>query len=196
MKGPHDESLSLVLVGGSSGSFVIFEEILKLLTNPISFAIIFVLHRGKSSSSILPELFKSKTNVFMSEPHHLDQIMANSIYFAFPNYHLLVGNDQRFYYDVSEPDFFSRPSINATFASAAHSGIPVKAAMLFSGSSPDGADAMQLLAEMGVPTYVQDPAFAEFPRMPQEALLKYQNHTLLKQQNFYTAISEILYRIT
>ena len=106
MKGPHDESLSLVLVGGSSGSFVIFEEILKLLTNPISFAIIFVLHRGKSSSSLLPELFKSKTNMFMSEPHHLDQIMANSIYFAFPNYHLLVGDDQRFYYDVSEPDFF------------------------------------------------------------------------------------------
>jgi two-component system chemotaxis response regulator CheB len=192
----QDESLSLVLVGGSSGSVVIFEEILKLLHNPISFALIFVLHRGKSSSSVLPELFKNKTDVHMSEPHHLDEITTNSIYFAFPDYHLLVGDDKRFYYDVSEPDFFSRPSINATFISAAHSGIRVKAAMLFSGSSPDGAEAMQLLAEKGVPTYVQDPEFAEFPRMPLEALLRFENHHILRKQNFYNAISEILYRLT
>ncbi|MCE7064678.1 chemotaxis protein CheB [Dyadobacter sp. CY326] len=195
MNGIADKSLSLVLIGGSSGSFVIFEDILKLLRSPISFALIFVLHRGKSSLSVLPDLFKSKTDVFMSEPHHLDTIEPNSVYFAVPDYHLLIGNDYRFYFDVSQPDFFSRPSINATFISAAQSGIPVKAAMLFSGSSPDGAAGMQMLAEMGVPTYVQNPDFAEFPRMPQEALLKNQNHKLLPKTNFYKTISDILYSI-
>ena len=196
MKRPADESFGLVLIGGSSGSFVIFEEILKLLIEPISFALIFVLHRGKSSSSILPELFKSKTDVPMSEPMHLDRIRINTVYFAFPDYHLLVGDDGLFYYDVSEPDFFSRPSINATFISAAQSGIPVKAAMLFSGSSPDGAEGMKILAERGVPTYVQDPADAEFPRMPNEALALYGGHDLLKKEHFYSKISDILYRIT
>jgi two-component system chemotaxis response regulator CheB len=193
MKMADDEPLSLVLVGGSSGSFVIFEEILKLLTSPLSFALVFILHRGKSSSSALPELFKTKTRVYMKEPYHLDPIKANSIYFAFPDYHLLIGPDQRFYYDISEKDFFSRPSIDATFTSAAVSGIPVKAAMLFSGSSADGAFGMKVIAEKGYPTYVQNPDFAESPRMPQEAILQYGHHAILNEGNLFQVIKNILY---
>jgi two-component system chemotaxis response regulator CheB len=193
MKMADDEPLSLVLVGGSSGSFVIFEEILKLLTSPLSFALVFILHRGKSSSSALPELFKTKTRVYMKEPYHLDPIKANSIYFAFPDYHLLIGPDHRFYYDLSEKDFFSRPSIDATFTSAAVSGIPVKAAMLFSGSSADGAFGMKVIAEKGYPTYVQNPDFAESPRMPQEAILQYGHHAILNEGNLFQVIKNILY---
>ncbi len=185
-------SLSLVLVGGSSGSFVIFEEMLRLVRNPLSFALIFVLHRGKSSTAVLPELFKKKTNVAMSEPYHLDPIEANSIYFAYPDYHLLIGPDQRFYYDCSDKDFFSRPSIDATFISAAVSGIPVKAAMLFSGSSADGAFGMKALAEKGFPTYVQNPAGAESPRMPEEALSAYPKHQVMIDGNLFSIINDIL----
>ncbi|MGV3601427.1 MAG: chemotaxis protein CheB [Dyadobacter fermentans] len=185
-------SLSLVLVGGSSGSFTIFEEMLKLVKKPLSFALIFVLHRGKSSTAALPELFKKKTNVFMNEPFHLDPIEANSIYFAYPDYHLLIGSDRRFYYDCSDKDFFSRPSIDATFVSAAVSGIPVKAAMLFSGSSADGAFGMKTLAEKGFPTYVQQPAKAEFSRMPAEALAACDKHQILADGNLFSVINDIL----
>ncbi|MCF0069996.1 chemotaxis protein CheB [Dyadobacter sp. CY261] len=185
-------ALSLVLVGGSSGSFAIFEEMLKLIRNPLSFALIFVLHRGKSSTSVLPQLFKNKTNVYMSEPYHLDPIEANSIYFAYPDYHLLIGPDRRFYYDMSEKELFSRPSIDATFASAAMSGIPVKAAMLFSGSSADGAFGMKTLAQRGFPTYVQNPAEAESPRMPEEALAAYPGHQVIVDGNLFSIINNIL----
>lgn len=186
-------ALSLVLVGGSSGSFAIFEEMLKRIKPPLSFALIFVLHRGKSSTAVLPQLFKNKTNVYMSEPYHLDPIEVNTIYFAYPDYHLLIGPDRRFYYDQSEKDFFSRPSIDATFVSAALSGIPVKAAMLFSGSSPDGAFGMKTLAEKGFPTYVQDPAEAESPRMPREALIAWPQHQVLVDGNLFSIINEILH---
>lgn len=185
-------SLSLVLVGGSSGSFAIFEEIIRLVRQPLSFALIFVLHRGKSSTAVLPELFKNKTNVAMSEPYHLDPIEANSIYFAYPDYHLLIGPDKRFYYDCSDKDFFSRPSIDATFISAAASGIPVKAAMLFSGSSADGAFGMKALAEKDFPTYVQNPAEAESRRMPEQALLVYEKHQVMVDGNLFSVINQIL----
>ncbi|GGM92166.1 putative chemotaxis protein-glutamate methylesterase [Dyadobacter beijingensis] len=184
--------LSLVLVGGSSGSFVIFEEMIRLIRRPLSFALVFVLHRGKSSTAVLPELFKNKTNVVMSEPYHLDPIKVNSIYFAYPDYHLLIGPDARFYYDCSEKDFFSRPSIDATFMSAAVSGIPVKAAMLFSGSSADGAQGMKTLAEKGYPTYVQDPAEAESRRMPEEAIAAYEKHHVMADGNLFSIINDIL----
>ncbi|OJV14426.1 MAG: chemotaxis protein CheB [Dyadobacter sp. 50-39] len=185
-------SLSLVLVGGSSGSFAIFEEIVRLVRKPLSFALIFVLHRGKSSTAVLPKLFKNKTDVAMSEPYHLDPIESNSIYFAYPDYHLLIGPDKRFYYDYSDKDFFSRPSIDATFLSAAVSGIPVKAAMLFSGSSADGAFGMKALAEKGFPTYVQNPAEAESPRMPEQALLTYEKHQVMVDGGLFSIINQIL----
>jgi two-component system chemotaxis response regulator CheB len=194
MKTAYDESLSIVLVGGSSGSFSIFEQMLTLMTSPISFAVIFILHRGKSSLSALPEIFRAKTRILMKEPYHLDPIKANSIYFAFPDYHLLIGPDQRFYYDLTDKDFFSRPSIDATFTSAAVSGIPVKAAMLFSGSSPDGAYGMKLLAQKGYPTYVQNPDFAESPRMPQAAILQCNKHQILNENDLFQVIKEILYQ--
>lgn len=191
-KGGETGALSLVLVGGSSGSFMIFEEMIKLVRNPLSFALIFVLHRGKSSTSVLPQLFKNKTNVYMSEPYHLDPIEVNSIYFAYPDYHLLIGPDRRFYYDLSEKELFSRPSIDATFTSAAVSGIPVKAAMLFSGSSADGALGMKALAEKGYPTYVQNPSDAESPRMPEQALSAYHNHRVMADGNLFAIINDIL----
>lgn len=193
MKSASDASLRLVLIGGSSGSFSIFEDILKMLTGPLSFSMIFVLHRGKTSSASLPDLFKSKTQVTMKEPYHLEPIETNHIYFAFPDYHLLIGPDRHFYYDCSGKDFFSRPSIDATFISAAVSGIPVKAAMLFSGSSADGASGMKLLEEKGFPTYVQDPAFAESRRMPDEALAICDRHQVLDKKNYLKVINDILF---
>ena len=188
----ENDSLSLVLIGGSSGSFAIFEEIIRLVRNPLSFALIFVLHRGKSSTAVLPEIFKNKTNVAMSEPYHLDPIEANSIYFAYPDYHLLIGPDRRFYYDCTDKDFFSRPSIDATFISAAVSGISVKAAMLFSGSSADGALGMKTLAEKGFPTYVQNPPEAESTRMPEQALLAFEKHRMVTGGNLFSIINDIL----
>ncbi|NIJ54050.1 chemotaxis protein CheB [Dyadobacter arcticus] len=188
-----DDSLSLVLIGGSSGSFVIFEEILKLLVQPLSFAIVFVLHRGKSSTSVLPELFRNRTNVFMSEPHHLDTIETNTVYFAFPDYHLLIGPDGRFYYDLSEKVFFSRPCIDATFISAAFSGIPVKAALLLSGSSADGAFGVKVLAQKGFATYVLNPKDAESPRMPEAALQQYDKHTIIYKSTLIKVVQDILY---
>ncbi|QRR00376.1 chemotaxis protein CheB [Dyadobacter sandarakinus] len=189
---PVMEPLSIVLIAGSSGSFSLFEKILSQLRSPLSFALIFILHRGKSSKNALPDLFKNKTNVVMKEPYHLDPILPDCIYFPFPDYHLLVGPDSRFYCDRSDRDFFSRPSIDATFVSAAVSGIPVRAAMLFSGSNADGAEGLALLADKGYATYIQDPATAEFPRMPAAALVRCDKHILLKQENFFEAVNGIL----
>ena len=193
MKKQSDELLSLVLLGGSSGSFTIFEEVLKMLKNPVSYALVFIIHRGKYSTAILPEIFRNMTDMTMKEPFHLDPVLPNCIYFAYPDYHLLIGPDRRFYYDGSEKDFFSRPSIDATFISAALSGIPVRAAMLFSGSSADGAFGIKLIAQKGFPTYVQDPAYADSPRMPSEAIRLYDKHTVLTEKGFYKMIREVLY---
>ncbi|WP_159467524.1 chemotaxis protein CheB [Dyadobacter sp. 3J3] len=193
MTEPPLNPLNLVLMGGSSGSFVIFEQIVKLAVRPLPCAVIFVIHRGKSSIANLSYLFKSKTKVRMEEPQHLDPVQNDCIYFAVPDYHLLIGPDKRFYLDDTDKDFFSRPSIDATFTSAAHSGIEVRAAMLFSGASQDGASGLKLIAEKGFDTYVQNPDFAEVPRMPAAALSQYGGHHILNEKNIFEEISSVLY---
>ncbi|MCF0055622.1 chemotaxis protein CheB [Dyadobacter sp. CY356] len=185
--------LNLVLIGGSSGSFVIFEQILKLATRPLPCAVIFVLHRGKSSMANFPFLFKAKTKVRMEEPQHLDPVENDCIYFAVPDYHLLIGPDKRFYLDDTDKDFFSRPSIDATLISALQSGINIRAAMLFSGASQDGALGLKLIAEKGFATYVQNPDFAEVPRMPAEALKQYGRHHILDDKTIFEEIRSVLY---
>jgi two-component system chemotaxis response regulator CheB len=189
----QDDSLNLVLLGGSSGSFVLFEEILELITSPLNCTLIFVLHRGKASASYLPQLFKTKTNIRMEEPEHLDPVANNCIYFAVPDYHLLVGPDRRFYLDNTGKDFHSRPSIDATFISAAQSGIHIKAAFLFSGANQDGASGLKYIAEKGFDTYVQNPDFSKVPRMPREAIGLYSGHRILDQTNIFENIRNILY---
>ena len=49
MTEPHSNRLNLVLLGGSSGSFVIFEQIVKLATKPFTCAVIFVYLVGNPS---------------------------------------------------------------------------------------------------------------------------------------------------
>jgi two-component system chemotaxis response regulator CheB len=193
MKTSKSNPLNLVLLGGSSGSFVLFEEIIKLVTKPLPCAMVFVLHRGKYSLTELPVLFRSRTKVRMEEPQHLDLLDNNCIYFAVPDYHLLIGPDRRFYLDATEKDYFSRPSIDATFISAAQSGIPIKAAMLFSGASEDGAKGIRQIAEKGFCTYVQNPDFAEAKRMPLAGIKAYDKHQLLHEENLFDEIRSILY---
>ena len=187
------EELSLVLMGGSSGSFLLFEEILTLITKPLPCSLIFVLHRGKDSQSELPTLFRSRTRVRMEEPQHLDPIENNCIYFAVPDYHLLIGPDKRFYLDGDEKDFFSRPSIDATFISAAQSGIRIKAAMIFSGASEDGALGLRKIAEKGFQTFVQNPEEAEVQRMPAAAIREYNRHKILSKSVVFEEIRSVLY---
>jgi two-component system, chemotaxis family, protein-glutamate methylesterase/glutaminase len=193
MNNHPDQPLSLVLIGGSSGTLMIFEEILKLMTKPVASALVFVLHRSKDSTAVFPSLFKGKTEVSLCEPQHLDSIENGKAYFAVPDYHLLIGPDHRFYYDASEKDFFSRPSLDATFISAAFSGITIHAALLLSGSNADGAAGLKILAEKGFKTYVLDPEEAASPRMPGEAIALFDQHAMLTAANFSTTISQILY---
>ena len=193
MSESKEAELSLVLMGGSSGSFLLFEEILTMVTKPLPCSLIFILHRGKDSQSELPNLFRSRTDVRMEEPQHLDLIENNCIYFAVPDYHLLIGPDRRFYLDGTEKDFFSRPSIDATFISAAQSGIAIKAAMIFSGASEDGAKGLRKVAEKGFDTYVQNPESAEVQRMPAAAIREYNRHAILSKSGVFEEIRSVLY---
>jgi two-component system chemotaxis response regulator CheB len=72
--------------------------------------------------------------------------------------------------DVSESVWFSKPSIDVTFESAAEVYKDRCTAILLSGANQDGAEGLLSLRNYGALTIAQDPGDAEMPQMPAAAI--------------------------
>jgi two-component system chemotaxis response regulator CheB len=71
-----------------------------------------------------------------------EPIMGNTIYIAPANYHTLIENEGFFSLDVSDAVWYSKPSIDVTFESAAEVYKERVTAVLFSGANQDGAEGL------------------------------------------------------
>jgi two-component system, chemotaxis family, protein-glutamate methylesterase/glutaminase len=97
-------------------------------------------------------------------------VSPGSIYFAPPDYHLLVDEGPRLALSVDEPVMFSRPSIDVLFESAADLYGPRLLGIVLSGANGDGAVGLKKVHSAGGMAWVQDPAEAKAALMPETAL--------------------------
>jgi two-component system, chemotaxis family, protein-glutamate methylesterase/glutaminase len=160
----------IVLLGGSAGSFAPIFSIIKLLPQNFNKTVVVIIHRGKNNFSDVENLFNDNCRILVSEIYDKDKIITGKVYIAPANYHTLIEKDKTFALDVSEPVWYSRPSIDVTFDSAAMAYGPKCAAILFSGANQDGAEGLLKLRNNGALTIVQDPQDAEINTMPQAAI--------------------------
>jgi len=160
----------LLLLGGSAGSFKILFQIVKNLSPDLNKVVVIVIHRKKNFLSEIEQLFADHSKVRLKEIHDKDKIEKNTVFIAPANYHTLIEKDGHFGLDVSEALWFSRPSIDVTFESAADIYNDRCTGILFSGANQDGAEGMLRLRNAGSLTIVQDPAEAEMPEMPGAAI--------------------------
>jgi two-component system chemotaxis response regulator CheB len=115
-------------------------------------------------------MFAESSSLPLKEISDKDKINKNTIYIAPANYHTLIEKEGYFGLDVSEAVWFSKPSIDVTFDSAADVYGERCTAILFSGANRDGAQGMLKLKNAGSLTIVQDPSEAEMPEMPEAAI--------------------------
>jgi two-component system chemotaxis response regulator CheB len=160
----------ILLIGGSAGSFKLIFQVVKDLPAYTGKAVIIVIHRKRNFLSKIEKLFAGHSHILLREISDKDKINKNVIYIAPANYHALIEKEGCFALDVSEAVWFSRPSIDVTFESAAEVYGDKCTAVLLSGANPDGAAGMLRLKQAGALTIVQDPADAQMPEMPQAAL--------------------------
>ena len=97
--------------------------------------------------------------------------MPGKIYIAPGDYHLLFEQNKTFSLDASEKVNYSRPSIDVTFRSAADVYGAGLICVLLSGANADGSDGLAYVKSKGGMTDAQDPATAEVPYMPEQAIL-------------------------
>ena len=155
-----------VVIGGSAGGFQAFRTILGLLPDHLPFPLVLVLHQLPARESLLPRLVAGACRLAVSSCVDKERLVADTIYIAPPDYHLLVERDGTLALSGDAPENYSRPSIDVLFESAADAYRDGLLAVLLSGANCDGARGLRAVQAAGGRVIVQDPASAVSDRMP------------------------------
>ncbi|GAU86427.1 chemotaxis protein CheB [Bosea sp. BIWAKO-01] len=159
-----------VVIGASAGALEALSVILPALPAGFRLPVIVVVHVPPNRRSMLAELFDAKCRIPVREAEDKEPIEAGTVYFAPPDYHLLVEMDRCLSLSSDEPVLFSRPSIDVLFESAADAYGPALIAIVLTGANQDGANGMRAIVKAGGTALVQDPASAFASAMPEAAI--------------------------
>lgn len=168
-----------VVIGGSSGGIDALIELLPALPASLRVPVIVVLHLPRDRPSLLPAIFQTRCALPLREAHDKDPLAPGAVYFAPPDYHLLVDTGPRAALSVDPPVHYSRPSIDVLFESAADLYTKHLIGVLLSGANEDGTRGLQAIAAAGGLLVVQDPASAAMPTMPLSAVGRAPVHHVL-----------------
>ena len=116
------------------------------------------------------EHFGGQCALAVKEARDKEAIEAGNIYFAPPNYHLLINDDKTFSLSIDDKVNYARPSIDVLFESAVDVYAPWLVGLILTGANNDGAEGLRLIKESGGLAIVQDPQTAESGYMPKAAL--------------------------
>ena len=164
------QSIEAVVIGASAGGVQALLTVLADLPRSFHLPLIVVLHLPEGRDSQLAEIFQYRLPIEVREAADKETILPGTLYFAGPDYHLLVEMDRTFSLSSEEPLHYSRPSINVLMESAADAYGPALAGILLTGANEDGATGMARIKQQGGLTVVQDPAEAAVPTMPEAAI--------------------------
>ncbi|WP_188689458.1 chemotaxis protein CheB [Silvimonas amylolytica] len=161
-----------ILIGGSAGSVEALGQILPALPADFAAAVVIVVHLPANSPSLLVDIFAQRMALPVAEVHDKVQLVPGHVYFAPPDYHVLVEPEGELTLNDDPPLHFCRPAIDLLFESGADALGKKAVGVLLTGANHDGAAGMAALAAAGAMTIVQDPADAQVPLMPSSALKK------------------------
>ena len=164
--------LAAIVIGASTGGVEALLQILPALRDDATVSVLVVLHLPRERSSLLVEIFAPRCRLPVREVQDKDPILTGTIYFAPPDYHLLVDEGPSLALSMDPPVEHSRPSVSVLFESAAAVYGPRLLAVLLTGAGSDGASGLQAVQRAGGMTVVQQPASARMPQMPEAALAR------------------------
>ncbi|HEU4535771.1 MAG TPA: chemotaxis protein CheB [Polyangiaceae bacterium] len=159
-----------IVVGASAGAVAALLRILPALPAGFPAPVLVVVHLPASRPSLLAELFASRCALRVVEAEDKVRPEAGAVYFAPPDYHLLVEPDGRLSLSVDDPVNFSRPSIDVLFESAAQAHGAALVGVVLTGASGDGARGLAAVRRAGGRALVQTPREAFATAMPIAAL--------------------------
>jgi two-component system chemotaxis response regulator CheB len=160
---------SMLAMGCSWGGLQALNSIFSALPADLDIPIVIAQHRMAQSADGLTLSLQKRTTLHIADAIDKEPIESGRIYFAPPDYHLLVERGE-FALSTDEPVQFARPSIDVLFESAADSYADKLIAVILTGANEDGAAGLARVKSRGGLTIVQDPSTAVRPEMPRAAI--------------------------
>jgi two-component system chemotaxis response regulator CheB len=159
-----------VVIGASAGGIDALTYLLPHIPGNCSCAFFVVQHIHPNTGNYFLKMLNETCNVKVREACSTENIKPGIIYFAPPDYHLMVEKNYTLTLSMDEKVNFSRPSIDVLFDTAAASFKEKLTGILLTGSNSDGSKGLKNIHNMGGNTIVQDPLTAAFGEMPGSAL--------------------------
>ncbi|WP_372750899.1 chemotaxis protein CheB [Labilibaculum sp.] len=159
-----------IVIGTSFGGLEALTAIIKNLPENFSLPILVVLHIGEHKNDSFITALNKRTNLHVKEADEKEKIQTGTIYFAPPNYHLLVDEQSSIALSSDPKINHSRPSIDALFESAAWHYKNQLIGILLTGLNQDGALGIKEIQACGGTTIVENPETAIASIMPASAI--------------------------
>jgi two-component system, chemotaxis family, protein-glutamate methylesterase/glutaminase len=158
-----------VVIGTSAGGVEALSALLPAVPADAQPAVLVVIHLPRERPSLLVDIFGGKCAARVCEAQDKEPVAPGTVYFAPPDYHLLVDEGPRLALSADEPVNFSRPSVDVLFESAADVYGPQLLGIVLTGASHDGASGLAAVQRAGGRAVVQSPDTAQVPVMVEAA---------------------------
>jgi two-component system chemotaxis response regulator CheB len=163
------EKRNIVVIGASAGGFEALKQLVASLPSDLDAAIFIVWHMAPEVRGVLPFVLNRQSGPAAAQAVDGEPIVFNRIYVAPPDRHLLVEKGfVRVTRGPKENRF--RPAVDPLFRSAAYSYESRVIGVVLSGALDDGTAGLWTVKSRGGVAVVQDPADAEVPSMPENAI--------------------------
>ena len=162
--------IEAIVIGASAGGVEALGLILPALPAKFRPSLLIVLHLPRERPSLLVEIYEKRCALPIREADDKEPIEPGTVYFAPPDYHMLVERNRQIALSTEEPVHFSRPSVDVLFESAADVYGSRLLGVILTGANEDGAAGLHAVHRAGGVTVVQQPDSAKVPLMVVSAL--------------------------
>src|SRR5215210_4527897 len=143
-----EHSIDAVVMAASLGGLRAYAQILSALPRGFPVPILLIQHRS-TPPILLPQYFSRSSRLPVVDAREGDRLSPGSVYAAPPGRHLLVLSDRALSLSDSEPLWFTRPSADRLFESAASVFQNRLTAVILSGRGQDGANGVRAVHKAG-----------------------------------------------
>jgi two-component system chemotaxis response regulator CheB len=160
---------NIIVIGASAGGVDALQRLCAALPADFPAYVFVAQHLSPAARSMLPQLLDRAGPLHAVAADDEQAIEPGHIYVARPDHHLLL-RDGKMLVRRGPVENRTRPAVNALFRSAAiHYGSRVIGVVL-TGLLDDGTEGLIAIKAAGGLSVIQDPADAEWPSMPRNAL--------------------------
>lgn len=164
------DGIDAVVIGASAGGVEVLSLLLAMIPADCRVSFFVVVHIPRERPSLLSELFASRCALPVREAEDKEPVQPGTVYFAPPDYHMLIDRGPAVALSGDEPVHFSRPSIDVLFDAAADIYGERLLGVILTGANQDGAEGLAAIGRAGGRTVVQEPGSAAVAFLPQAAL--------------------------